>query len=71
MTASKVLSWLLPVLPMIVGVGFSIVTFVTGENINETHVKLLDYLLVSTLGSGAIGATKSGYKAYTDYKKTS
>lgn len=67
-TSTKVLSWLLPVLPMVVGLSFTVITFVTGEAVNETHVQLLDYLLVSTLGTGAIGAAKSGHSKYTEYK---
>jgi hypothetical protein len=65
---TKVLSWILPVLPMAVGVGFTLITFITGESVNETHVQLLDYLLVSTLGTGAIGAAKAGHSKYTEYK---
>ena len=67
-TANKVLSWLLPVLPMIVGVGFTLITFISGTEVNETHVQLLDYLLISTLGTGAIGAAKSGHGKYQEYK---
>jgi hypothetical protein len=67
-TPNKVLSWLMPLLPMFTGVGFTLVTFITGTEVNETHVQLLDYLLVSTLGAGAIGATKSGFSKYQEYK---
>lgn len=68
-TANKVLSWLLPVLPMLVGVGFTLITFITNTEVNETHVQLLDYLLISTLGTGAIGAAKSGHSKYAEYRK--
>jgi hypothetical protein len=50
---------------MAVGVSFTIITFITGEVVNETHVQLLDYLLVSTLGTGAIGAAKAGHGKYS------
>jgi hypothetical protein len=53
---------------MAVGVSFTIITFITGEVVNETHVQLLDYLLVSTLGTGAIGAAKAGHGKYVSYK---
>lgn len=66
---SKFLSWMLPVLPMLIGVSFTAITFITGTEVNETHVQLLDYLLVSTIGTGAVGAAKSGHKAYINYKE--
>ena len=28
-----------------------------------------DYLIIMTLGSGAIGATKKGFEKYQEYKK--
>lgn len=54
---------------MAVGLSFTVITFLTGEAVNETHVQLLDYLLVSTLGTGAIGAAKAGHSKYVTYKK--
>lgn len=61
-------SWLIPLLSTFVGVGFTIVSFVTNQEVNSTHVQLLDYLLTLTLGSGAIGAANGGFKLYQDYK---
>jgi len=43
-------------------------SFVFGAEINETHVRMLDYLLVLTLGSGAIGASSKGFKRYQEFK---
>lgn len=62
-------SWLMPILPMIIGLAFTSITFVTGEEINETHIQLLDYLLILTLGTGSIGVANKGYQRYTEYKK--
>jgi len=62
-------SWLITALPILVGVGLTLVTFVTGVDVNPTHTQLLDYLLVLGLGSGAIGSANAGYKKYVDYKK--
>jgi len=67
-TQTKVLSWLMPLLPMFVGVGFTLITFITGTDINDTHVQLLDYLMVTSLGGGAIGAAKAGHSKYQKYK---
>lgn len=64
-------SWLIPMLGTIVGVGFTVFSFVTNQDVNETHVQLLDYLLKLTLGSGAIGAANGGFKLYQNYKKNS
>lgn len=63
-------SWLITAIPMIVGTGFTAITFVTGVSVNETHVQLLDYLLYLTLGSGSIGAANAGFKKYSEYKKS-
>ncbi len=61
-------SWLIPMLSTFTGVGFTIFSFVTGQEVNSTHVQLLDYLLYLTLGSGAVGAANSGWKKYSEYK---
>lgn len=63
-------SWIIPYLGTATGLGFTIITFLTGVDVNPTHVQLLDYVIVLTLGSGAIGAANSGYKKYQEYKKT-
>lgn len=62
-------SWLIPLLSTFTGVGFTIFSFVTNQEVNETHVKLLDYLLYLTLGSGAVGMANAGFTKYTAYKK--
>ncbi len=61
--------WIIPYISFAVGIGFTAITFFTGQEINETHFRLLDYLIVMTLGSGAIGATKKGFEKYQEYKK--
>jgi len=62
-------SWLITAIPMIIGSGFTLITFITGQDVNETHVQLLDYLLYLTIGSGSIGAANAGFKRYKEYKK--
>lgn len=61
-------SWIIPYLGTATGLGFTIITFLTGVDVNPTHVDLLDYVLYLTLGSGAVGAANSGFKKYQDYK---
>ena len=62
-------SWLIPMLSTFIGVGFTIFSFVTNQEVNQTHVQLLDYLLYLTLGSGAVGMANAGFTKYTQYKK--
>ena len=64
----SVKSWIIPFLSTGIGLGFVIVNFLTGIDVNETHVQLLDYLLILTLGSGAIGASNAGFKRYKESK---
>lgn len=61
-------SWIIPYLSMIVGIGFTVYSFATGIQITEAHVSMLNYLLMLTLGSGAVGMANKGFKRYTDYK---
>ncbi len=65
----SVKSWIIPFLSTAVGIGFVAITFLTGVDVNDTHVKMLDYLLVLALGSGAVGATNAGFKRYKEFKK--
>ena len=61
--------WIIPYLSFGVGLGFTVFTFVTNQEISESQYKLFEYLILMTLGSGAIGATKSGFSKYQEYKK--
>lgn len=61
-------SWIIPYLSMIVGVGFTVYSFATGIEITDAHVSMLNYLLMLTLGSGAVGMANKGFKRYTEYK---
>ena len=63
-------SWIIPYLSTAIGLGMVIGSFVFGVPITETHVSMLDYLLVLTLGSGAIGASNAGFKKYTEFRKS-
>jgi len=65
----SVKSWIIPFLSTAVGLGFVAITFLTGVDVNPTHVQMLDYLLVLALGSGAVGATNAGFKRYQEFKK--
>lgn len=62
-------SWIIPFLSTAIGLGFVVITFLTGVDVNETHVQLLDYVLVLALGSGAIGASNAGFKRFQQFKK--
>lgn len=62
-------SWAITALPTIVGVGFTLFSFVTGHVVDESQAKLLDYLLVLGLGSGVTGAANAGFKRYQQFKK--
>jgi len=64
----SVKSWIIPFLSTGIGLGFVLFNFFSGQEINESHVQLLDYLLVLTLGSGAIGASNAGFKRYRSLK---
>ena len=64
----SVKSWIIPFLSTGIGLGFVVINFITGVEIVESHVQLLDYLLVLTLGSGAIGASNAGFKRYKESK---
>ncbi len=61
-------SWIIPFLSTGIGLAFVSINFVFGYDINETHVQMLDYLLVLTLGSGAVGASNAGFKRYAEFK---
>lgn len=61
-------SWIIPFLSTGIGLGFVAISFLSGQDVNESHVQLLDYLLVLTLGSGAIGASNAGFKRYKEFK---
>jgi len=65
----SVKSWIIPFLSTGIGLGFVIMSFLSGQDVNETHVQLLDYVLILTLGSGAIGASTSGFKRYKEFKE--
>ncbi len=64
----SVKSWIIPFMSTAIGLGFVAVSFISGIEINATHVQLLDYLVILTLGSGAIGVTNSGFKKYKEFK---
>ena len=61
-------SWIIPFLSTAIGLGMVIGSFVFGIEVNETHVEMLNYLLVLTLGSGAICASNAGFKRYKEFK---
>lgn len=61
-------SWIIPYLGTATGLGFVIISFLSGVDVNPSHVQLLDYLLYLTLGSGSIGAANKGFKMYQEFK---
>jgi len=64
----SVKGWIIPYLSMIVGVGFTAFTFITGNEVTPSQYQMLEYLLFLTLGSGAIGAGKKGFEKYNEYR---
>ena len=64
----SVKTWIIPFLSTGIGLGFVVMSFLSGQDVNATHVQLLDYILVLTLGSGAIGASTVGFKRYKEFK---
>jgi len=65
----SVKAWLMPILPMVIGLAFTVITFVTDVTITDSHVQLLNYLLMLTLGTGSIGVANKGFKQYNEYRK--
>ncbi len=61
-------SWIIPLASTIIGLGFVVFSFISGIEVMESHSNLLDYLLVLTLGSGAIGATNKDFKKYQEFR---
>jgi len=61
-------SWIIPFASTFIGLGFIVFSFLSGIDVNASHAELLDYLLVLTLGSGAIGATNKGFKKYQEFR---
>lgn len=61
-------SWIIPFLSTGIGLAFVGISFVSGQDVNQSHVQLLDYLLVLALGSGAVGASNAGFKRYTEFR---
>jgi len=61
-------SWIIPYVSFAVGIGFTIYSFVTGNPVDDSMFKFLDYIVITTLGSGAIGVTNKGYQKYLEYK---
>ena len=65
----SVKTWIIPFLSTGIGLGFVVMSFLSGQDVNSTHVQLLDYILVLNLGSGAIGASTVGFKRYKEFKE--
>ena len=61
-------SWIIPYVSFAVGIGFTAYSFISGNPVDDSMFRFIDYLIIMTLGSGAIGATKSGYDKYQEYK---
>jgi len=53
---------------MLVTIGFSIFSLVTGHQVTTSESALLDTLFTMFLGAGAFGVVNAGHKRYTEYK---
>jgi hypothetical protein len=54
MTAKK--SWVVTLTPLMIAIGTTLKSFVTGEQLTESEIELIKYLVGAFIGSGAIGA---------------
>jgi hypothetical protein len=54
MTAKK--SWVVTLTPLMIAIGTTIKSFVTGEQLTASEIELIKYLVGAFIGSGAIGA---------------
>jgi len=48
-------SWIVTLVPLIIALGQTIKSFITGEPLNEQEIELIKYLVTAFIGSGAIG----------------
>lgn len=53
MTGKK--SWIVTLVPLVIALGQTIKSFVTGEPLSEQEIELIKYLVTAFIGSGAIG----------------
>lgn len=48
-------SWIVTLVPLVIALGQTIKSFITGEPLNEQEIELIKYLVTAFIGSGAIG----------------
>lgn len=62
-------SWIITILPLIFGLAFASQELVTGKEVSQTEIQILDnFLLPAFLGSGSIGAAYNGHALYQNLK---
>jgi len=49
-------SWITTLTPLAIALGTTAKSFLTGESLSETEVELIKWLMMTFVGSGAIGA---------------
>lgn len=48
-------SWIVTLVPLVIAIGQTLKSFITGEPLNEQEIELIKYLVTAFIGSGAIG----------------
>jgi len=48
-------SWIVTLVPLVIALGQTIKSFITGEALNEQEIELIKYLVTAFIASGAIG----------------
>jgi len=48
-------SWIVTLIPLVIAIGQTLRTFLTGEPLTEQEIELIKYLVTAFIGSGAIG----------------
>ncbi len=52
---AKHVSWIVTLVPLIIALGQTVKSFLTGDPLTEQEIELIKYLVSAFIGSGAIG----------------
>ena len=53
-------SWVVTLTPLVIALGTTVKSFLTGEELSSNEIELIKYLIGTFIASGAIGAYLSG-----------
>ena len=48
-------SWIVTLVPLVIALGQTLKSFITGDPLNEQEIELIKYLVTAFIASGAIG----------------